>query len=222
MKTRAGHNEFVAREAVIFIIPLLLIAFGAWLKDFNTASAIFLLLTLCVACFFRNPERRRAEEDDVVLSAADGKVTAVTPGITSKITGNGPYTRISVFMSIFNVHVNRWPVSGRVTGIKHIKGSFLDARVADSSEVNERNAIVINSPSRTFEVVQIAGKIARRIACWTRESDEVTRGDRLGLIRFGSRVDVYLPEGFQVEVTTGENVKAGITVIARAKNNPPQ
>ncbi len=219
MKSRAGHNEFIAREAVIFIIPLLLIAFGAWLQNFSTTSIIFLILTACVACFFRNPERLGPEEDGVVLSSADGKVTAVTLDITSSITGNGPYTRISVFMSIFNVHVNRWPVSGRVMGIKHIKGSFLDARHADSSEVNERNAIVISSQSGIFEVVQIAGKIARRIACWARESDEVTRGERLGLIRFGSRVDIYLPDGFQVEVTPGEIVKAGITVIARANTN---
>lgn len=219
MKSRAGHNEIIAREAVIFILPLLLIAFGAWLNDYNITSAIFLFLTVCVACFFRNPERKGPRDDGIVISGADGKVTAVTPGITSSITGNGPYTRVSVFMSIFNVHVNRWPVSGRISVIKHIKGSFLDAREADSSEVNERNAIVISSQSGTFELVQIAGKIARRIACWARESDQVTQGERLGLIRFGSRVDVYLPEEFAIEVRPGENVIAGVSVIARAKTN---
>lgn len=219
MKSRVGRHEFIAREGLIFIIPLLLLALGAWLKDFNTFSSILLILSVCVACFFRNPERLGPDEENLILSSADGTVTSITPNITSSITGNGPYTRVSVFMSIFNVHVNRWPVSGKVMDIKHIRGSFLDARVADSSEVNERNAIVISSKFGNFEVVQIAGKIARRIVCWARESDMVSRGERLGLIRFGSRVDVYLPDGFNVEVSVNERVKAGLTIIARAKSD---
>jgi phosphatidylserine decarboxylase len=223
MKSRAGHNEFIAREGLIFLIPLLIFAFSAWLKDFSLLSGLFLLLAFCVACFFRNPERNGPQDEDAVLSSADGKVTSIKPDVVSGLTGNGPFTRVSVFMSVFNVHVNRWPVSGRVTRIRHIKGSFLDARQADSSEVNERNAISIESPSGQFEVVQIAGKIARRIACWARENEYVTRGERLGLIRFGSRVDLYLPPQASIQVSEGDHVKAGVTIIARfTKSHPKQ
>lgn len=216
MRCRAGHNEFIAREALIFIIPLVLFSSIAWLKDYNWISGVLLALAFCVAVFFRNPERYGPPDPDVILSSADGKVTSITPHVKSHVSGKGPYTRVSVFMSVFNVHVNRWPASGKVTFVKHIKGSFVDAREADSSIVNERNAIVINTPFGDMEIVQIAGKIARRIACWARVSDEVMKGERLGLIRFGSRVDVYIPAGLTPVVTEGNTVKAGITVLARS------
>ncbi len=216
MRCRAGHNEFIAREALIFVIPLLSLSLIAWLKDYNWISAVLLLLVFCVSVFFRNPERYGPADPDAILSSADGKVTSITPNVTSHISGKGPYTRVSVFMSVFNVHVNRWPSPGKVTFVKHLKGSFLDAREADSSIVNERNAIVIDTPFGNVEIVQIAGKIARRIACWARVSDEVMKGERLGLIRFGSRVDVYIPPGLTPVVTEGNRVKAGITVLARS------
>ncbi len=123
-------------------------------------------------------------------------------------------------MSIFNVHVNRWPVSGTVEKIVHVSGKFLDAREPDASAFNEHNAIVVNGDDGTIEVVQIAGKIARRIACWVAEGDQVRQGERFGLIRFGSRLDVYVPETFSFVVDVGTQVRAGVTVIAR-KNPPP-
>lgn len=221
MTFKAGHNEPIAREALIFLIPLIFGAFVARLTDFNSVSTILLVLAFCVGCFFRNPERKTPADPTAIVSSADGKITSITSNIMSKLTNQGPYTRISVFMSVFNVHVNRWPLSGKVTRIKHIKGSFMDAREADSSELNERNAIVLDSDFGQVEIVQIAGKIARRIACWVSESDLVTKGERLGLIRFGSRVDIYLPDGFTILVNEGMNVKAGVTVLARAHEDTP-
>ncbi len=123
--------------------------------------------------------------------------------------------RISIFMSIFDVHVNRWPVSGEVRKITHVPGGFVDARDPAASLTNEHNSIVLDTTDGPIEVVQIAGMIARRIACWVREGDQVRQGERLGLIRFGSRLDVYLPENFTFTVDIGMKVSAGVTIIAK-------
>lgn len=220
MISRAGHYEPVAREGFIFIIPPGLIALLSWLAGYPWVSLIFILLTVAVALFFRNPERTSPDGEAIVLSPADGRVAEIVDDVRSESLPGVPLKRISIFMSIFNVHVNRWPISGTVTRIKHVPGKFLDAREPAASEINEHNSIVIQGEHESIEVVQIAGLIARRIVCWVREGDTALQGQRFGLIRFGSRLDVYLPENFSFVVEVGARMRAGVTVIAERKSPP--
>ncbi len=215
MICKAGHYEPIAREGYIFFVPFAVLAFFMWLSNYPWASLAFLLISGAMAAFFRNPNRVPPEGEGLVLSPADGTVVQVVEEAQSEDLPGVPLKRISIFMSVFNVHVNRWPMSGTVQRIRHVNGRFLDAREADASIVNEHNSIVLQGDEGTIEVVQIAGKIARRIACWVREGDAVQRGDRFGLIRFGSRLDVYLPPDFSFEVPIGARVRAGETVIAK-------
>jgi phosphatidylserine decarboxylase len=214
MNPTTGHYEPIAREGFPFFIPLLLLSFICWWLDRPVCSAVLLVIGVVVALFFRNPERTPPDRDGTVLSPADGRVVAVADDIRSPHLGDVPLRRISIFMSVLNVHVNRWPLSGTVTAIRHVPGRFLDARDSAASEVNEHNSLVLRSEEGSIEVVQIAGKIARRIACWVGEGDPAKRGERFGLIRFGSRLDVYLPYNFIPVVSPGARVKAGESVIA--------
>jgi phosphatidylserine decarboxylase len=214
MICKAGHYEPIAREGYIFFVPFAVLAFFLWLFSYPWASLTFLLISAGIAAFFRNPNRVPPEGEGLVLSPADGTVAQVVEDAQSENLPGVPLKRISIFMSVFNVHVNRWPISGTVQRIRHVNGRFLDAREAEASIVNEHNSIVLQGDEGTIEVVQIAGKIARRIACWVHEGDAVQRGDRFGLIRFGSRLDVYLPPDFSFEVPIGARVRAGETTIA--------
>ncbi|MBI5569908.1 MAG: phosphatidylserine decarboxylase family protein [Desulfomonile tiedjei] len=215
MVSRTGHYEPIAREGHIFIAPLALISLGLWWFAYPVGSVVFLVLAVAVALFFRNPERISPQGDGIVLSPADGRVVQLVEQGGSKNLSGGPFKRISIFMSVFNVHVNRSPVAGKVTKVEHVPGGFLDARDPGASITNEHNCVVLDTKDRPIEVVQIAGKVARRIACWVREGDALAQGERFGLIRFGSRVDVYLPEGYSFIVDLETRVRAGVTVIAR-------
>jgi len=214
MISKAGHYEPVAREGLVFVIPLLLAALVGWWAGYPWISLFLLLASAAVGLFFRNPERVPPEGAGTILSPADGRVMEVVRQVRSENLQEFPLQRISIFMSIFNVHVNRWPASGRVRKITHVPGRFLDAREPSSSLVNEHNTVVVDAEDGAYEVIQIAGKVARRIACWVKEGDEAVRGQRFGLIRFGSRLDVILPEGFSFVVAAGTRVRAGETVIA--------
>jgi phosphatidylserine decarboxylase len=200
------------------MIALLLPSVIAWWWRYPWVSLFFLCLTACVAFFFRNPERVVPGIQGAVLAPADGVVAEVLDQTASENFPGVPLRRVSIFMSVFNVHVNRVPVSGKISRIVHIPGTFVDAREASASLRNERNSLTIITEAGEFEVVQIAGKIARRIVCWVTEGDNLKRGDRFGLIRFGSRVDVYVPLEASITVTVGSKVKAGETVIARYPN----
>jgi len=215
MISRGGHYEPIAREGYPFIIPPALVAFVFWWYGHPWISLLFLVVSAGVALFFRNPERATPEEPSAVLSPADGRIVQIEQDIQSRNVPDRSFRRISIFMSIFDVHVNRWPVSGQVRKITHVPGGFVDARFPAASLTNEHNSIVLDTVDGPIEVVQIAGMIARRIACWVREGDEARQGDRLGLIRFGSRVDVYLPESFTFAVDIGAKVSAGTTIIAK-------
>lgn len=215
MIVKAGHYEPVAREGFVFIIPPFLASLGCWWYGHPWTSLLFLVLAVAIALFFRNPDRTSPQGEGIVVSPADGRVVQIVTDPGSPSRPGIPVRRISIFMSIFNVHVNRWPISGTVERIAHASGKFLDAREPEASKVNERNAILVTADDRTVEVVQIAGKVARRIACWVAEGDRVRQGERFGLIRFGSRLDVYLPEDFSFVVDVGASVRAGETVIAR-------
>lgn len=215
MICKAGHYEPIAREGFIFFVPIAVLSFVLWLLGLYWPSFAFLLISAGVAAFFRNPNRVPPEGEGLVLSPADGKVVQIVDDAHSESLPGVSLKRISIFMSVFSVHVNRWPISGTVSSIKHVNGRFLDAREPDASIVNEHNSIVVQALDGPIEVVQIAGLIARRIACWVNEGDTVYRGDRFGLIRFGSRLDVYLPQGFTFQVPVGARVRAGETIIAK-------
>ncbi|MEI8183375.1 MAG: phosphatidylserine decarboxylase family protein [Desulfomonile sp.] len=218
MISKTGHYEPIAREGFVFIIPPLLISIAAWWLHYPWTSLFFIGLAVAVALFFRNPERLPPDEDNIVLCPADGTVVELVENVGSETSPEHSLKRISIFMSVFNTHVNRCPVSGTVTKIAYSRGKFLDARKPSASVINEHNTVVIDGDHGRLEVVQIAGMIARRIACWVREGDEVRRGDRFGLIRFGSRLDVYMPKSFTFSVKVGAKVRAGTTIIAEYKD----
>ncbi|WP_081533989.1 phosphatidylserine decarboxylase [Rhodovulum sp. P5] len=174
-------------------------------------------LTIWVYYFFRDPERVAPTRPDLMVSPADGVVSLLEPAVPPAELGLGdaPMLRVSVFMSVFNCHVNRLPAAGRIEKVAYRPGKFLNASLDKASEDNERNGLAIALPDgRRYGVVQIAGLVARRILCWTTEGQALERGERFGLIRFGSRLDIYLPEGATPLVRIGQTMVAGETVIA--------
>ena len=209
-----------AREGSPFIVTSALIAAAAfgvalakrswplWLLAFALT-----LVALWVASFFRDPQRLGKRGDRLVIAPADGKVVMITE-VDEPTFMKSRAVRVSIFMNIFNVHVNRYPVSGVVRLVEHKTGRFLNAATEESSLENEQASVGIESGNRPILVRQIAGLIARRIVTDGKEGDRVQQGDRMGLIRFGSRVDVFVPVGSTVNVKVGETVSAGITVVA--------
>ena len=177
---------------------------------------IGLALTGWCAYFFRDPERVTPVDDRLVISPADGIVSAIGPAAPPRELGLGPVemTRVSVFMNVFSCHVNRSPMRGRIARIEHRPGKFLNAELDKASTENERNGLVIESPNGTIAVVQVAGLVARRILCWADAGTNIGVGDRFGLIRFGSRLDVYLPSEAVPRVAIGQTAIAGETIIA--------
>jgi phosphatidylserine decarboxylase len=162
--------------------------------------------------FFRDPERSAPGDERLVVSPADGKVIDVRAVQDPELLG-APATRISIFMSPLNVHVNRSPVAGRIEAVRHTPGRFHAAFADKASDENERNAVVLTAGGRRYLVVQIAGALARRIICRRACGDTLARGERYGLIMFGSRVDLYVPPDVRVCVTRGERVRAGLSVL---------
>ncbi len=215
MNSRTGHFEPIAREGLVFVGVSAILALASWWSNYTWLSLVFLAITVAIASFFRNPARQSPDDVTSVVSAADGVVMEIMDNAEGPVLGNAGLTRISVFMSILNVHVNRWPFSGVIQKISHRPGKFLDARDPSSSILNENNSIVVNTDFGAIEIVQIAGQIARRIVWWVREGDPTIKGDRFGLIKFGSRVDIYMPKDFVICTSVGSKVKAGVSVIAR-------
>ena len=177
------------------------------------------VLTLWCVYFFRDPVRVTPVREGLVVSPADGRVSKIIHAVPPVELGLGdrPLPRVSIFMSVFNCHVNRSPLSGRIEKIVYKKGAFLSADLDKASEDNERNSFVIASGNVRIGVIQIAGLVARRIVCWTRPGASVAAGERIGMIRFGSRLDVYLPEGTRPLVAEGQIAIAGETVVAELK-----
>jgi phosphatidylserine decarboxylase len=179
------------------------------------------LATLWCAYFFRDPQRVTPVREGIVVAPADGRVSQAGNAVPPKELDLGaqPLPRVSIFMSVFDCHINRSPIAGRVERIVYRAGKFLSADLDKASEDNERNALVIASGAGArIAVVQIAGLVARRIVSFTREGDMVAAGQRIGMIRFGSRVDVYLPEGTRLLVAAGQIAIAGETVLADLKS----
>jgi len=174
-------------------------------------------LTLAVASFFRDPRREVPVDPRLVLSPADGRVVCIKPDPQGSPAGT---KCISIFLSVFNVHVNRSPVAGRITGIDYTPGSFIPAFREKASELNEQNHIAMQTDNGPFAVKQIAGLIARRIRCWKSPGDEVGQGEKIGFITFGSRVDLYVPSDIDVLVKVGDKVRGGLTVVAARGRAP--
>ena len=174
------------------------------------------ILTVWCALFFRDPVRVTPVREGIVVSPADGRVSMVVQAVPPPELGLGdkPLPRVSIFMSVFNCHVNRSPVAGRVDRIAYRPGKFVNADLDKASEDNERNSLVISTPSGRIGVIQIAGLVARRIVCFVQEGQMLGAGERFGLIRFGSRLDVFLPEGAKALVAEGQTAVAGETVLA--------
>lgn len=177
---------------------------------------IGLVLTLWCAYFFRDPERVTPLADHIAVSPADGRVSLVGHVVppAELDLGGEPMLRVSIFMNVFDCHVNRAPMRGRIARVAYREGQFRNAELDKASDVNERNSLVIDGPQGEIGVVQIAGLIARRIVSWRATGDRLEAGERFGLIRFGSRLDVYLPDGARPRVAEGQTAIAGETVIA--------
>ncbi len=204
------HKEGYPFVAAFFAGSLVL----GWISE--PLFWVGMVLTVWCAYFFRDPERVTPQDDDLIISPADGKVSSIQMVVPPEELqlGNQPMLRISVFMNVFNCHVNRAPVRGRITNIAYREGSFLNAELDKASQENERNGLVIETTHGNIGVVQIAGLVARRIVCWSNPNETLTAGERFGLIRFGSRLDVFLPAGAEPRVALGQTAVAGETVIA--------
>jgi phosphatidylserine decarboxylase len=174
------------------------------------------VLTLWCALFFRDPKRVTPQGEGLVVAPADGRVSMIAQAVPPAELGLGdrPLPRVSIFMSVFNCHVNRSPVAGRIERIAYRPGKFINAELDKASEDNERNSLVIATPGGRIGVVQIAGLVARRIVSFVREGQSLAAGERFGLIRFGSRLDIYLPDGAKPLVCEGQTAVAGETVLA--------
>ena len=206
------HPE--GRKFVVIFAAITLVLFLLW----EPLGWIGVGLTVWVYYFFRDPERVVPNDDGIMVSPADGIVSLLEPAVPPRELGLGsePMTRVSVFMSVFNCHVNRIPAAGRITTVAYHHGKFLNASLDKASEQNERNGITVElSDGRQYGVVQIAGLVARRIMCWSEEGSDMQRGERFGLIRFGSRLDIYLPSGAESTVQIGQTMIAGETILAR-------
>ena len=209
-----------AREGLAFIIIAALIAAAGYAAALTRRSwplwllaFLLTLVALWVAYFFRDPERTGARGDRLVIAPADGKVVMITE-VDEPTFVHGRATRISIFMNVFNVHVNRYPVSGTVRYVHRSPGKFLNAAAAESSLENEQTSVGLEASGQRILVRQIAGLIARRIHTYSREGERVEQGERMGIIRFGSRVDVFVPPASDVRVKVGETTVAGTTVLA--------
>ena len=203
---RAGYPLILVAAFTTAILALL---------GLTTLTLIGLVVTFCICGFFRDPDRVIPAEKGLVVSPADGKVVAAGVVKNSPFF-NGECMKISIFMSVFNVHVNRVPYNGRVKEIDYYPGKFFSANLDKASQQNEHNAVLIEMENgQPLYVVQIAGLIARRIICDLKPEDQVRRGQRFGLICFGSRLDVYLPTDIKLKSTVGDKVTAGTSILGQ-------
>ncbi len=209
-----------AREGLPFIVIAAAIALGTFGLALRTRSwplwlLAFLLtvIALWIAYFFRDPDREGERGEKLVIAPADGRVLQIST-VEEPAFVHGPATRISIFMNVFNVHVNRYPVSGTVRYVHYNPGKFLHAAAEKSSLENEQMSVGLESGSQRILVRQIAGMIARRIVTYSKEGDAARQGERFGIIRFGSRVDVFLPVASRVRVRAGDRTRSGTTVLA--------
>jgi len=210
------HNEgwiYISVSSIITFLTFLLF------PTFQILGFFLLIVTFLIIYFFRDPVRVIPNED-VIISPADGEIVFIgESGLPKECNIEGQFYKISIFLDVFNVHVNRNPISGIIKNIIYVPGKFFRANVDKSSDENERNIIVIkNEKDETIVLSQIAGLIARRIVCNLKINQNVIKGDRFGIIKFGSRVDLYLPKSFNLMVSVGQTVVGGETIISNPNN----
>ena len=204
------HKEISAALIILF----LLVIFFYFI--YKPLFLIFFILLIFTFYFFRDPERVIPLGDDILVSPADGLIT----NISEYKDGKKTYTKVSIFLSVFNVHIQRLPASGEIKKIDYIEGKFINATLDKASEDNERLRISLKSGSNIIYITQIAGLIARRIICYIKINDKVNQGDRYGIIKFGSRVDIEFPNSYNLMVSVGQQCIGGETIIAKDfKNN---
>ncbi|HAR98163.1 MAG TPA: phosphatidylserine decarboxylase family protein [Syntrophus sp. (in: bacteria)] len=209
------RNGIIVREGLPFILPLVLLTAVAALMGGGASALVLGAVTVFVIAFFRNPERQTPADRKLVISPADGRVIRIET-VNGQELVPGTLKKVSIFMNVFNVHVNRIPYDGTVSAIRYRPGKFLSADLDKASEQNERTAVLVKTwDDREILTVQIAGIVARRIVCWLKEGMAVRAGERFGLIRFGSRLEVLLPDDATVLVRLGDKVRAGQTPIGR-------
>ncbi|HEX9931148.1 MAG TPA: phosphatidylserine decarboxylase family protein [Pyrinomonadaceae bacterium] len=202
----------MAREGIPFVLIGLFIAIAFIFAGITSLAIVFVALAAFTAYFFRDPHRNITTDESVVVSAADGRVTRIEK--LDPENADSPNV-VSVFLSIFDVHINRSPIAGEITEVVYSKGKFVIATREDASQINEQNALTIKNERMTIVCKQIAGVLARRIVCWKRAGDRVRLGERFGLIRFGSRTDLILPPEVEIAVKVGDRVRGGVTIIGR-------
>ena len=204
------HKEISAALVILF----LLVIFFYFI--YKPLFLIFLILLIFTFYFFRDPERVVPLGDDILVSPADGLIT----NISEYKEGKKSYTKVSIFLSVFNVHIQRLPVSGQIIKIDYIEGKFINATLDKASEENERLRLTLKSGSNVIYITQIAGLIARRIICYLKNNERVNQGERYGIIKFGSRVDIEFPNSYNLMVSIGQQCIGGETIIAKDfKNN---
>jgi phosphatidylserine decarboxylase len=201
----------MVKEGYLFGLPPLALAVGAFFLHWAIAAAVLAFFTAFVFYFFRDPDRVIPTEPGAIVSPADGRVVVVT----DESNAGRPGTRVSIFLAIWNVHVNRAPEAGTIVKLDYRPGKFLAAMRERASLENEQNVISLSTKSGEILFKQIAGLIARRVVCWKKAGDAVQRGERIGLVRFGSRVDLWVPRGVEILVSVGDNVKGGSSMLAR-------
>lgn len=206
----------IAKEGLLFVLPSLALSFLFYLLGVYPLAVFIFLCALFFLYFFRNPTRSAVSGTEEVISPADGRVMGVEELYEGEFL-KGPTRRVSIFMSVSDVHVNRAPCAGSVERVQHRDGRFKLAFKKGIDEENERNYIVVSRDHEKLMMVQIAGFLARRIICYVREHDRVEKGAPVGMIAFGSRVDVYMPLSYEAVVAPGQKVKSGLTVLAKKK-----
>jgi len=201
----------MVKEGYYFGLPLLVLAVAAYLLGWAAAAIACVFLALFIFSFFRDPERVIPNEAGAIVSPADGRVVVVT----EEDYGGRPGKRVSIFLAVWNVHVNRAPAEGTITNLEYKPGKFLAAMREQASLENEQNVFALSTDAGEMVFKQIAGLIARRVVSWKKAGDRVARGQRIGLVRFGSRADVWLPRDAQMLVKVGDHVKGGASVLAK-------
>jgi phosphatidylserine decarboxylase len=201
----------MVKEGYYFGVPPLALGGVCFFLHWYVTAAVLVFLALFVFSFFRDPERVIPSEPGAVVSPGDGRVVVVT----DEENAGRPGKRISIFLAVWNVHVNRSPAAGTITKLDYRPGKFLAAMRERASLENEQNVFTLSTDTGELVFKQIAGWIARRVVSWKKQGDKVARGERIGLVRFGSRVDVWVPKEAEILVKLGENVKGGASVLAR-------
>ena len=208
----------MVKEGYYFGVPLLLAGVAALFLQWRTAAYLLVFLALFVFSFFRDPDRVIPSEPGAIVSPGDGRVVVVQ----NEDDAGKPGKRVSIFLAVWNVHVNRSPAAGRITKLEYRPGKFVAAMRATASAENEQNVFTLSTDAGELVFKQIAGLIARRVVSWKKEGDIVARGERIGLVRFGSRVDLWVPQAAEILVKVGQNVKGGSSILASwpvQKNN---